>query len=564
MTSGGANSSARDNVGGANAAEPLTGHTVTLGNASGLTTGSASGTSSSGSSLGFARFSVIWIQSDGTTDIPTNAVAYSNQGSVPAGWTAYANGINAYLRGAAVGADGGTSTSASSHNHTYSHNHTHSTGSHTHAAGNTSSTVALSSSFGNSGADQAGTTDNHSHASTGTSASATHGAQNTSSSTADADSQTPEPSYYKLQTVQATGAAAAPGGIIALWTTTSPPTGWVACDGTSGTPNINGFGGFIKGANGTGEIGNTGGSNTHTHSGTHSHNAETATAATHAAGTIALSNHVSATSITMGSSGSAAAAKTHGHSGSTTGNRGGTTSSDAVSYSSADHQPAYVNMFFIMRATATAASLTLATTAGVATAAATVSTTGFLTLGQVGGVATAAATVIAAAILGIGGVAGIATATLAIVDKVLPLEVISGVAGVSATVSAPVLLVPGVVGGVATASAAVISPALLSALADGLATAVTALQSPALLLLTADGIATATGSVYAPVYILLDPTNGVATVAISELGILFRARVRLDGAHVSVLRGHGGSVTITKNRAGVVVRSGKIGGGTVT
>ena len=49
------------------------------------------------------------------------------------------------------------------------------------------------------------------------------------------------------------------------------PTGFVACDGTQGTPNLNGNSYFIKGANTTGEIGTTGGAASHTHTVTHGH-----------------------------------------------------------------------------------------------------------------------------------------------------------------------------------------------------------------------------------------------------------------------------------------------------
>ena len=58
---------------------------ATTGNAS-TNVDAQTGTTSTGTSIGFSRLSVIWIQADGTTDIPTNAVAYSNQAVTPTGW----------------------------------------------------------------------------------------------------------------------------------------------------------------------------------------------------------------------------------------------------------------------------------------------------------------------------------------------------------------------------------------------------------------------------------------------------------------------------------------------
>lgn len=320
------------------------GHTKDSNTAAALTTGTASGTSNSGTSIGFARFSVIWIQSDGTTDIPTNAVAYSNQGTVPSGWSAYANGINAFLRGADVGVDGGTTTAAVSHNHTYAHTHTNSTTAHTHSF--TGSLTTSAAEQDSAGADSHA--QNHSHSTITGSLSSLAGNGSTASSNATSDSTTPEPLWYKLQTIQASGAATAPLGVIALWTTTTPPASWTACNGTNGTPNINGSGNFIKGANGTGEIGNTGGASTHTHSGSHGHTHD-GSGATHAH----TSGSVSANAATGTFNGTTAGTNSAVPSGHTHSSPGvaaptGTSSTDAVSYGAASHEPAYVNMFFIM------------------------------------------------------------------------------------------------------------------------------------------------------------------------------------------------------------------------
>lgn len=59
-----------------------------------------------------------------------------------------------------------------------------------------------------------------------------------------------------------------PVGIIALWrgSIATIPTGWNLCDGTNGTPDLRDL--FILGAGSTYNPGDTGGSATHTHTGT--------------------------------------------------------------------------------------------------------------------------------------------------------------------------------------------------------------------------------------------------------------------------------------------------------
>lgn len=54
-------------------------------------------------------------------------------------------------------------------------------------------------------------------------------------------------------------------GAIIIWDTSRGPIpdGWQTCDGTNGTPDLVGL--FVKGAAGPGDIGDTGGSSSHTH-----------------------------------------------------------------------------------------------------------------------------------------------------------------------------------------------------------------------------------------------------------------------------------------------------------
>lgn len=55
-----------------------------------------------------------------------------------------------------------------------------------------------------------------------------------------------------------------PSGTIILWTSTyaTIPTGWTACDGTNGTPDLRSL--FARGAGSGVATGDTGGSTTHT------------------------------------------------------------------------------------------------------------------------------------------------------------------------------------------------------------------------------------------------------------------------------------------------------------
>lgn len=135
-------------------------------------------------------------------------------------------------------------------------------------------------------------------------------------------------------------------GIIALFTSTTPPAGWAACNGSNGTPSLNGTGYFIKGANGTGEIGNTSSGSAHTHTGTsHTHTLGTDT---HGVASLTLgASSGTNTNTSSGSTGLAPDAHTHTFSGAS-GARAGTTGSQTYTYSATTIDPAYVNMFFIM------------------------------------------------------------------------------------------------------------------------------------------------------------------------------------------------------------------------
>lgn len=100
---------------------------------------STSGNSSSGNSLP-DYYRTIYIKSDGTTDIPQNAVMFWGQATtlIPATWT-FADGNGGttdirtgFFRGPAAGADSNlTKVTAAAHSHTFAHTHPNVSHSHT-------------------------------------------------------------------------------------------------------------------------------------------------------------------------------------------------------------------------------------------------------------------------------------------------------------------------------------------------------------------------------------------------------------------------------------------------
>lgn len=245
-------------------------HTLTPG-ATSFSINSDAGSNSSSGTITLQTTFVIWIQSDGTTDIPSGAVMWWNTVSPPTNW-AYADGSsttpdlrNNYLLGASAGGDGGSQVAAASHTHTYSHGHTataHS--SHAITVGVKSSTLLI-----NPGSTTVAVNHAHSVGSLAT-ASTTPGSSYGTDATV-SDTNTPEPLFYKLLPIKKTASdSTIPQGLIG-WTVGATPSNFTVCDGTLGTPNLNGNSYFIKGAATTGEISNTGGSANHTHTITHGH-----------------------------------------------------------------------------------------------------------------------------------------------------------------------------------------------------------------------------------------------------------------------------------------------------
>ena len=208
---------------------------------------------------------------------------WATASGIPAGW-ALCDGTNGtpdmrnkYLNGASVGADAGATGGTFNHSHTI--DHTHTANAHTHNGTTSSSTSGYLRQ--NEANDSNKSYLNHTHSTTLDGTVDTLAAYTGSSGSGD----TIEPGYKKLAAIKnLSGGINKPKRIIGMWlgTLATIPAGWFLCDGTNGTQDMRSY--HIKIANLLSEIGNIGGSNTHSHtsashqhasSGTHNHTGST-------------------------------------------------------------------------------------------------------------------------------------------------------------------------------------------------------------------------------------------------------------------------------------------------
>lgn len=276
-------------------------------------------------------------------NIPDNVIALWNSADLPTGFvfTDGTGGIpdlrNRYMRGTTTGGNGGVTGGTINHEHAIDHNHT--TQSHSHS--DTSAAQNVLSAGTGGGSPVAGS---HTHTlSLPSNSSATNAYTGNAGSADDV-----EPAYHKLLAIQNTSGAvrSAPIGLIALWlgTIANIPTGWSLCDGENGTPDLTDK--YIKIANTTGEIGNTGGSNTHTHAASNSHT-HTATAAhAHTSGGSSSEVGTNANGISGGSSDQSPV--THYHVISGVGNATASYGNATVQANSSSNEPEYTVAAYIM------------------------------------------------------------------------------------------------------------------------------------------------------------------------------------------------------------------------
>lgn len=291
------------------------------------------------------RFTVIWIESDGTTDIAQGSIVYWNAASPPpnhaicTGASGTPDLRNYFLKGANAGNNGGAATAGSSHTHTTPHTHTdlheHTEPSQTDLEALPVGSPKVSGGVANIISQQ------HLHPFGGDLVTSSETA-NVSASSDTTAGQNVEPPWIKLHHIQKTSSSSIlPTGIIAVWDGLigAIPANWQACDGTNGSPDLNG-GLFIKGANGDGERGDTGGSTTHSHTYTHAHE-------------YVAHNHTEATAtdapvgMTSATAGGGAAGTTHDHDVVIQNNVGGDTANANINVSTSSHTPAYISVIFI-------------------------------------------------------------------------------------------------------------------------------------------------------------------------------------------------------------------------
>lgn len=265
-----------------------------------------------------------------------------NSATSPNGWS-FCDGTagtpdlrNKFLKSVGSGEDpGGTGGGSDSHTHTNSaHNHTQD--SHTHTATHNSPsgynylagfTMSIS-------------TNSHSHSVTINSATATN--QTSSVTINNTDGQ---PAYYKLLFIKNTGSATnRPKNSIVIWSgiITTIPAGYVLCDGNNSTPNLLDY--FIKGANSSAELGNMGGSATHSH--TASAHAHTQDSHIH---TVANLGNASGSVQVTEDSAYAAAYSGHSHTCADLTAAIATNQNTTISVNSTNSEPPYYEVAFIMQ-----------------------------------------------------------------------------------------------------------------------------------------------------------------------------------------------------------------------
>jgi len=253
-------------------------------------------------------YEVIFIKPDTVpAGPPSLSIALFDRSTLPTNWNV-CDGLNStpnlhdkYLRGASAAGDSGSM--GGSLNHTHAIDHTHSSVNHSHVGltQNDGNADRWRSSSGGGGA----VVPRHQHGMSLDAVGETGDAYTGNAGAAD----TVEPRYRKLMAIQNnTGGVDKPQYMIGLWlgTLATIPAGWSLCDGGNGTVDMRGY--HLKLTKNSVEIGNVGGSNTHTHAPSNSHTHNAAGSHTH---TGSSDSYVAGGST---GAGGPLGAKTHSHS----------------------------------------------------------------------------------------------------------------------------------------------------------------------------------------------------------------------------------------------------------
>jgi len=135
-----------------------------------------------------------------------------------------------------------------------------------------------------------------------------------------------------------------PIGTIILWSSSVIPDGWQICDGTGGTPNL--INKFIMGCTDDGELLNTGGANSHSHTFS-SNNTNSAGSHNHSIDiTTPESTQIYMSELKLGGP---AATISHNHRITATTNTTGSHTHTNGTIGTADNLPPYIKLVYIMR-----------------------------------------------------------------------------------------------------------------------------------------------------------------------------------------------------------------------
>lgn len=243
-------------------------HTFTTNNPTGGTTGATAVTYASVSNDP-PYYELIFIQAVGFQPVPDGAIVLFNGSTLPDDYDV-CDGLNStpdldelYIKGPATAQNAGGSGGSLTNIHDISHSHTTNSHYHTGTTGTANNAIRrISSSPPTDSVAYTGGT-NHTHSIQTNVATEPINSYSGSLVTA----ETVEPAYTKLLAMQNNAGAArvAEPGLIAMFLgdPADIPTGWKLCDGDNDTVDM--LGRHLKITTTPGEIGDTGGSNSHTH-----------------------------------------------------------------------------------------------------------------------------------------------------------------------------------------------------------------------------------------------------------------------------------------------------------
>lgn len=134
-----------------------------------------------------------------------------------------------------------------------------------------------------------------------------------------------------------------PIGSIIAWNSNTIPDGWAVCDGNNGTPDL--VDKFVYGAANDGQVRNTGGNSSHSHT-----NPKTNERATHNHTVLSASDPSGGGSISVTSGeGTTGASSSHNHSGSMSVTAAGNHNHTVGNTNSVSHIPPHIKRIFIKR-----------------------------------------------------------------------------------------------------------------------------------------------------------------------------------------------------------------------